>query len=84
MLVFQQQRQRGIGRKLMNALEPLAHQLGRTLLVLDTRQGDSAEHLYRKVDYREVGTIPSYAQNAIGTFDATIIFYKSLSPVEQE
>ncbi len=79
LFVFQQQRQRGIGRLLMQAIEPIARELGRTLLVLDTRSGDSAEQLYRKLGYVEVGTIPSYAQNATGTFDATIIFYKSLS-----
>ncbi|GAC1389326.1 MAG: GNAT family N-acetyltransferase [Ktedonobacteraceae bacterium] len=78
LFVFRHQRQHGIGRILMEAIEPIARKLGRTLLVLDTRLGDSAEHLYRKLGYVEVGTIPSYAQNATGTFDATIIFYKFL------
>ncbi len=80
LFVFRHQRQQGIGRKLMQALEPLALELGRPLLVLDTRQGDNAERLYRKLGYIEVGIIPSYAQNATGTLDATIIFYKWLSP----
>jgi len=46
--------------------------------VLDTRLGDHAERLYRKLGYVEVGTIPSYAQSAIGTLEATITFYKLL------
>lgn len=76
--VLQQERRRGIGRLLMEALEPIALEHGRTLLVLDTRLGDHAEHLYRKVGYREAGVIPSYAQSAAGTLEATIIFYKLL------
>ena len=62
----------------MEAIEPMAHERGRSLLVLDTRLGDHAERLYRKVGYVEVGIIPCYAQNAAGTLEATIIFYKLL------
>lgn len=78
LFVLQQERQRGIGRLLMEAIEPIARERGRTLLVLDTRLGDHAERLYRKLGYVEVGIIPSYAQSATGTLDATIIFYKLL------
>lgn len=78
LFVLQQERRRGIGRLLMEAIEPIARERGRTLLVLDTRLGDHAERLYRKVGYVEVGTIPSYAQSATGTLEATIIFYKLL------
>lgn len=78
LFVFQHERQRGIGRLLMEAIETTARELGHTLLVLDTRLGDHAERLYRKLRYREVGIIPSYAQNAAGTLEATIIFYKLL------
>jgi acetyltransferase len=78
LFVLQHERRRGIGRLLMEAIEPIARKLGRSLLVLDTRLGDNAEHLYRKLRYVEAGIIPSYAQNAEGTLDATIIFYKLL------
>jgi ribosomal protein S18 acetylase RimI-like enzyme len=78
LFVLQHERKRGIGCLLMEAIEPIARELGRTLLVLDTRLGDNAERLYRKLGYVEVGIIPSYAQNATGTLDATIIFYKLL------
>ena len=78
LFVLQQERRRGIGRLLMEAIEPLARERGRTLLVLDTRIADHAEQLYRKIGYVEVGIIPSYAQSATGTLEATIIFYKRL------
>ena len=78
LFVLQRERKRGIGRLLMEAIEPIARELGSTLLVLDTRLGDNAERLYRKLHYREVGVIPFYAQNALGILEATIIFYKLL------
>jgi len=78
LFVLQHERKRGIGRLLMEAIESTARKLGRTLLVLDTRLGDNAERLYRKLRYTEVGIIPSYAQSAAGMLEATIIFYKLL------
>jgi hypothetical protein len=50
----------------------------RTLLVLDTRSGDTASVLYRKCGYIEAGPIPAYALNAAGQLDATTYFYKQL------
>ncbi|HET8846055.1 MAG TPA: GNAT family N-acetyltransferase [Ktedonobacteraceae bacterium] len=78
LFVLQQERKHGIGQCLMEAVEAAAHELGRTLLVLDTRAGDNAERLYRRLQYKEAGSIPAYARNADGTLDATIIFYKLL------
>ena len=82
LFVLTNQRRRGIGRALMQAVEQVARDVGRTLLVLDTRQGDSAEQLYRALGYCEAGVIPAYALSANGTLDGTIIFYKTLSPVK--
>lgn len=82
LFVLSSQRRRGIGRALMQAIEQAARDEKRTLLVLDTRQGDSAEQLYRTLGYCEVGIIPEYARSATGTFDSTVIFYKALSLVE--
>jgi hypothetical protein len=62
----------------MQAVEQVARSGGRTVLVLDTRQGDSAEQLYRTLGYCEVGVIPAYARGASGTLDSTVIFYKTL------
>src|SRR5258708_14737711 len=82
LFVLSSQRRRGIGRALMQAVEQVARSDGRTLLVLDTRQGDSAEQLYRTLGYCEVGVIPAYARGASGTLDSTVIFYKTLPLVE--
>jgi ribosomal protein S18 acetylase RimI-like enzyme len=82
LFVLSSQRRRGIGRALMQVVEQVARSGERTLLVLDTRQGDSAEQLYRTLGYCEVGVIPAYARGASGALDSTIIFYKTLSLVE--
>jgi hypothetical protein len=63
----------------MQEIEQAARECGRTLLVLDTRQGDAAEQLYRSLEYREAGVIPMYARSATGTLDGTVFFYKMLS-----
>jgi acetyltransferase len=78
LFVLSSQRRRGIGRALMHAIEQVARDEERTLLVLDTRQGDSAEQLYRTLGYCEAGVIPAYARSANGTLDSTVIFYKTL------
>jgi acetyltransferase len=82
LFVFSSQRRRGIGRALMQAVERVALSRGRTLLVLDTRQGDSAEQLYLTLGYCKVGVIPAYALGANGTLESTVIFYKTLPLVE--
>ncbi len=78
LLVFRHHRRKGVGLRLMMAIEQRARDLERTLLVLDTAQGGTAEHLYRKWGYSEAGTIPSYARNGSGTLDPTVVFYKLL------
>lgn len=80
LLVLQQARRHGLGRQLMLALEPLARQHGRSLLVLDTREGDHAEELYRSLGYTAIGAIPAYARNPDGTFAGATFFYRLLSP----
>lgn len=79
LFVLQNWRRRGIGQALMQAIEQAARERGRSLLVLDTRQGDNAERLYRCSGYHEVGVIPAYALSATGTLDSTVFFYKELS-----
>jgi ribosomal protein S18 acetylase RimI-like enzyme len=79
--VLRTARGQGIGRQLMLAIEDAARARGRTLLLLDTRQGDVAESLYRKLGYIEVGVIPAFARSANGTLDATVFFYRTLEDV---
>jgi ribosomal protein S18 acetylase RimI-like enzyme len=72
-------RRRGIGRLLMERAETAAIVDGRTLLVLDTRERDPSNNLYRSLGYIKAGRIPHYARSASGTFDATVFYYKELS-----
>lgn len=78
LLVHRDARRRGIGRELMAALEEHARRIGRTLLVLDTREGDPSETLYARCGYTRVGVIPRYARSASGTLDGTVYFYRHL------
>jgi ribosomal protein S18 acetylase RimI-like enzyme len=78
LMVLGSARRRGIGRLLMEAAEADARTLGRTTLVLDTRQGDPSEALYRGMGWQPAGTIPRYAQSADGTLHTTAFYYKLL------
>jgi ribosomal protein S18 acetylase RimI-like enzyme len=71
-------RRNGIGRSLMEKAEERSKQEGRTLLVLDTREGDPSNHLYTSIGYIQAGRIPNYAISANGELHATILYYKSL------
>ncbi|WP_242218360.1 GNAT family N-acetyltransferase [Bacillus cereus group sp. BfR-BA-01380] len=69
-------RRNGIGRLLMQKAEERAKQESRSLLVLDTREGDPSNRLYKSLDYQESGKIPGYAISPNGELDATVIYYK--------
>lgn len=71
-------RRHGIGRQLMQQAEERAKQEGRSLLVLDTREGDPSNLLYASMGYTQAGRIPHYAQSASGELHATIFYYKHL------
>jgi ribosomal protein S18 acetylase RimI-like enzyme len=71
-------RQKGIARQLMKEIEKRAKQEGRTLLVLDTREGDPSNLLYQSIGYIEAGRIPNFAQSETGTLDTTILYYKNI------
>jgi ribosomal protein S18 acetylase RimI-like enzyme len=72
-------RGRRLGRRLMERLEAIAREEGRTLLVLDTREGDPSNALYRSTGWIEAGRIPRYACSANGELHATVFYYKELS-----
>ncbi len=71
-------RRQGIGRLLMDHAETVAIADGRTLLVLDTRDGDPSNDLYRAIGYIEAGRIPHYARSSSGELDATVFYYKEI------
>lgn len=71
LLVHRAARRQGLGTALMRTAEQAALALGRTLLVLDTVQGDGAEQLYQGLGYQRAGAIPAYARGADGRLHAT-------------
>ncbi|MGC4376584.1 GNAT family N-acetyltransferase [Fictibacillus sp. Mic-4] len=71
-------RQRGIGRSLIQKAEERAKQEGKSLLVLDTREGDPSNRLYKALGFIRAGRIPGYAMSANGELDATVFYYKSI------
>ena len=82
LLVHRRGRGAGLGTRLMRTIEDAARRDGFRLLTLDTKRGDVAEHLYRRIGWISAGTIPGYALDPDGTtpHDA-VIFYKELDRV---
>ncbi len=79
LIVHRRGRRGGIATGLMQALESEARAAGFRLLTLDTRRGDAAEVLYRRLGWTTVGTIPRYALDTDGvTPHDTVVFYKEL------
>jgi ribosomal protein S18 acetylase RimI-like enzyme len=78
LMVHTSARGRGIGRALMQAVERHATGQRRSLLVLDTRTGDTAEQLYLSIGYSRAGEIPRYARSANGELHATVFMYREL------
>jgi GNAT superfamily N-acetyltransferase len=76
LMVHGRSRRLGIARQLMEALEVAAQRGGFRLLTLDTKRGDGAEQLYRRLGWITAGAIPGYALNPDGTTHDTVIFYK--------
>jgi ribosomal protein S18 acetylase RimI-like enzyme len=81
LLVHRRARRRGIGRALMQALEPLALSLGRTLLVLDLRLDDPVQRLYESLGYVRTGVVPRYARDPDGGFNDSLFMHKELARV---
>jgi ribosomal protein S18 acetylase RimI-like enzyme len=77
-LVHTSARRQGIAEQLMRRVEELARERGRSLLVLDTREGDPSELLYQKLGYKVAGVIPGYARSASGALDGSVFYYKQL------
>ncbi|WP_174733286.1 GNAT family N-acetyltransferase [Mesobacillus harenae] len=78
LMTHQNYRRNGIGRLLIQKAEEIAKQKNRTLIVLDTREGDPSNKLYTSLGYIQAGLIPNYAKSADGELAATIFYYKKL------
>jgi GNAT superfamily N-acetyltransferase len=82
LLVHRRARGRGMGKRLMQAIEAEARRAGFRLLTLDAKRGAVAETLYRNTGWQAVGTIPEYALDPDGTPHDAVIFYKELDQIE--
>jgi acetyltransferase len=79
LMVFTTQRGRGTGAALMAGLEAAARAHGRTLLFLDTSQGEGgAMQFYARLGYVLAGSIPAYARDPDGSLRPNAIYYKQL------
>lgn len=70
----------GVGRSLMAALHDAARAHGRSLVILNTRRGGSAEGFYRGLGYREVGVLPGWTVGPAGERYDHVAFCRELSP----
>ena len=77
MLVHRRARRQGLGAALMRAAEAAARDCGKTLLVLDTANGE-AERLYERLGWTRVGVIPGYAFLPQGGLCGTTVYYRNL------
>jgi GNAT superfamily N-acetyltransferase len=77
MLVHRRARRQGVGTAMLRAVEELARELGKSLLVLDTANAE-AERLYARLGWERVGIVPDYALLPGGGFCATTFFYRRL------
>jgi GNAT superfamily N-acetyltransferase len=77
LLVHRDFRRRGLGSRLMEALERKARALGLTLITFDAVAHGGAEAFYRDMGFTCAGYIPEYAY-AKGSLDDTALFYKLL------
>ena len=78
LLVLGSHRGRGIGSRLMQAVEIYARRVGCTLLVLDTLSDSAAASVYRHLGWQYAGSIPRYAATPDGVLHATSCFYRLL------
>jgi GNAT superfamily N-acetyltransferase len=79
LLVLRSARGQGVASRLMEEVEKTARRVGKTLLVLDTVTGGSAEKLYLRLGWTKVGVIPNYALFPDGRWCDTTIFWKQVS-----
>jgi ribosomal protein S18 acetylase RimI-like enzyme len=70
----------GIATSLMRAVETVAVERKRTLLVLDTSVDGGAANLYARLGFTLTGEIPDYAFKPHGGLTGTLIYWKRIGP----
>lgn len=78
LFVHRRARRRGLAKTLMLEAESVARSLGRTLLVMDTRQGGDAQKMCESLGYVPYGEVPRYARSGDGLLHTTVFFYRQL------
>ena len=78
MLVHRRARRQGVARQLLDAVDAVARQEGKTLMVLDTVTGGDAERLYARAGWQRVGEVPGYALMPDGAPCGTTFFYRAV------
>jgi GNAT superfamily N-acetyltransferase len=78
LLVHRSARGRGIAQRLMEQAEVEARAEGKTLLVLDTVTGSTAERLYDRLGWTKLGVVPNFALYPDGRPCDATIFWKEL------
>lgn len=79
LLVVRSARGQGVAARLMERVEQASLLAGKTLLVLDTVTGGTAERLYTRLGWSKAGVIPNYALFPDGRLCDTTIFWKQLA-----
>jgi GNAT superfamily N-acetyltransferase len=79
MLVHHRARRQGLGEALMHAAESTARDCRKSLLVLDTVSGSTADRLYTRLGWQRVGEIPDYALMPEGGLVPTTVFYRRIA-----
>ncbi len=80
MLVHQRVRREGLGAALMRAVEDMARDCHKSVLVLDTATGGDADRLYERMGWQRVGDIPHYALFPKGESCSATFFYRHIAP----
>lgn len=84
LLVSPKWRNHGIAKKLMNAVEQKAREVGRTVLMLSTEVGSPAEYVYPKLGYTRLGVVPRHGISPKdGRLTDELFFYKHLESEEE-
>lgn len=71
-------RGRGLGSRLMIALERRARRAGRWLLVLDTDAGSPAVDFYKSRGWSRLGVVPFFCSSPAGELQGTHVFRRDL------
>ena len=78
MLVHRRARRQGVAARLLTAVDAVAREEGRSVLVLDTVTGGDAERLYARCGWQRAGAVPNYALMPDGARCGTTFMYRQL------